>query len=164
MVSGTISEPQFLLTELKYTLGQLHVQVLDLERDTRHAEAEGQSIESILSDLLQSETRYQERYADMLNISTPKSTGVDAEIPLPVASEDVPPSREVSFERLRAQTIAMLQTVPEPWSQELLDLVKEQVTEDRKQTTAIADRRRTHLEEVNRPELQEPLTDTLPHK
>ena len=46
MTVDTISEPQFMLTELRYTLGQLHVQVLDLDPETRSkALCEGRSID-----------------------------------------------------------------------------------------------------------------------
>jgi hypothetical protein len=157
----TISESTFLLTELRYTLGQLHVQVLDLDPETRQTAVCGdRSIEQILSDLLESESKWQARYSQILQ-AKPRSSARDTEVPLPVNSDDEQMSVENTFEHRRAQTIAMLEGVGDPWPQELTDSVKQQIGEDRRITTDIAECRKTHFNQDQRPDLNEPLT--TPH-
>jgi hypothetical protein len=157
----TISESTFLLTELRYTLGQLHVQVLDLDPGTRQTAMCGErSIEQILLDLLESEAKWQTHYSEILH-TKPQSSAHDTEVPLPVNSDDQQRSVENTFEHRRAQTIAMLERAGEPWPQELTDAVKQQIGEDRRITTDIAECRKTHFNQDQRPDLNEPLT--TPH-
>lgn len=158
----TISESTFLITELRYTLGQLHVQVLDLDAETRKSLTCGdRSIEQILSDMLEGERRWQDRYAQLLGGSVAKPEESQTEIPLPVTAEEETHTVESEFEHRRAQTIAMLEALPEPWPAELVESVKQQVTEDRQLTTSIADCRKAYFAEDQRPDLNKPLA--APH-
>lgn len=153
---NTISEARFLLTELRYTLGQLHVQVLDLDESARTESGNGpQSIDAILSDMVRHEGEYQARYSGMLGASLPALNV--REIPLPINENEAQPGREHTFEQKRAQTIALLEQAGENWSEDLLDLVKHQVQQDRKCATAIAERRKSAFEHDQRPDLNEPL-------
>lgn len=163
MTVETISEAQFLLTELRYTLGQLHVQVLDLDPDTRASDlCEGRSIDGILDELLQDEDAYQQRYCQLLGAAVP-DTGRDAN-PLPVSETDTPPTREGRFEHKRAQTIAILESAQGSWTPELLAAVKEQVQKDRARTTDIAECRKAFFEADQRPDLNQPITtEPAPH-
>lgn len=159
MVTETISEPQFLVTELHYTLGQLHVQVLDLDAATRSEDCDGESVDSILADMIRAEKQYQSEYQRIL--STPPSEAPSAEtVPLPINESEEEPGPEARFEHLRAETIALVQTAPDEWPQELLDLVKKHVADDRERTTQIADCRRQFFFETPNPVLDEPLTGT----
>jgi hypothetical protein len=154
----TISESAFLLTELRYTLGQLHVQVLDLDAETRNKILCGdRTIDQTLSDMVASEGQWQTKYAQMLRIAAPGSDSSDAEVPLPVNADDEQPGVETVFEHKRAQTIAMLEKVSGDWPEELLDAVKQQVAEDRRLTTDIAECRKTYFAQDRRPDLEEPL-------
>lgn len=159
--SELISEAAFLLTELRYTLGQLHVQVLDLDDETRRtAQCNGKSIEEMLTGLMSSERDYQQRYIQMLHLSPAESAASDERIPLPVNETDESLGKETSFEHERARTIHILERGGEQWPPELIALVQEQVANDRQVTTNIAECRRSFLEQPLRPDLQEPLTQT----
>ncbi|HEX6506596.1 MAG TPA: hypothetical protein VF221_03100 [Chloroflexota bacterium] len=165
MDAGTITEAQFLLTELQYTLGQLHVQLADMDPDTRAATMCGdRSIEQVLSDLLTSESEYQAQYARLLGLDLPAQQDID-HIALPVDDDIEQPGSQTTFEHMRTQTIELLRRAGDNWSQEVLDLVKRQVSEDRTQTTQIAECRKQLFEEDSRPDLEEPLTTTpAPHE
>jgi hypothetical protein len=157
MTVETISEPQFLLTELRYTLGQLHVQVLDLDAETRAgAPREGRSIDMILDEMLADEDSYQRKYSSLLDAPVPE-TGAD-DVPLPVSDTESSDTREARFEHKRAQTIALLERAGNTWSPQVLELVKEQVQKDRQQTTAIAECRKSYFEADQRPDLNQPIT------
>lgn len=166
MSSTTISEEDFLLTELRYTLGQLHVQVLDLDEETRTWAADAEtSIDSILSDMLRHEKEYQARYAAMAHANTSHVAGDEHGI-LPVSAPDDPNSAENVFEHERSHTIALLESTGTPWPDELLATVKEHVQMDRQHTTKIAEYRRRYFEHTQRPDLQEPLVSPerdVPH-
>lgn len=159
MTANTISEAEFLLTELRYTLGQLHVQVLDLDAETRKSALCGdRSIEQILQDLVQQEETFQGRYADLMRTSAPEGSGTDQPVPLPTSQAEETSGTESTFEHLRAQTIAMLEGTGGTWPPALLEAVKDQVAADRKATTEIAECRKQYFEQPQRPDLTEPLT------
>jgi hypothetical protein len=165
MDTGTITEAQFLLTELQYTLGQLHVQLADLDEETRQRVKCGdRTIEQVLSDLGESETSYQSQYARLLDLnSSPVETS--DHVALPVYDDVEQDGSQSRFEHLRTHTIEMLQGTEGQWTQEVLDLVKKQVMEDRVQTTQIAECRKTMYEGDARPDLDEPLTTSpSPHE
>jgi hypothetical protein len=152
-----------LLTELRYTLGQLHVQVLDLDAETRTKPlCEGQSVDGILDAMLTDEEQYQRRYSDLIGgTAAPAQTESS---PLPVSDTDAPPTRETQFEHKRAQTIAILERGGTSWTPELLAIVKEQVQKDRMRTTQIAECRKAFFEADQRPDLNEPITtEPAPH-
>lgn len=165
MDTGTITEAQFLLTELQYTLGQLHVQLADMDADTRQRGMCGdRTIEQVVSDLSESETTYQSQYARLLHL-TPSSKATSDHVALPVSDDVEQPGAQTGFERLRTHTIELLQGTEAQWTQEVLDLVKQQVAEDRVQTTAIAECRKTLFEGDARSDLDEPLTTApSPHE
>jgi len=165
MALETITEPAFLLTELRYTLGQLHVQALDLDEEARRAAChEGRSIEETLADMVRYEKEYQARYSELLH--RPDESGgkqVEATL-LPVNEAEDAHGTESDFEHLRGGTIVILEQAPDPWPQGLVDLVREQVARDRQSTTHIAECRKSWLGREQRPDLQEPLTATKePH-
>lgn len=146
MPGDTISEQDFLLTELRYTLGQLHVQVGDLLPEQRSNSEGGQSVDQILQEMMQTEEQYQKRYAQLLHAAVPDH-GID-----------LLPASESPFEDQRGRTIALLEHSQGTWSQELLDMVKQQVAGDRAYTTRIANRRKEIFGHDQRPDLNEPLT------
>jgi hypothetical protein len=156
-----ISEPAFLLTELRYTLGQLHVQVLDLEPEQLAASAPGyRCVNDVLQEMAQKETEHQTKYAGLLHIPTSQSEGEDAAVPLPVNQSEEEPGPESDFEHRRAHTISILEKAGAQWSQELLEAVKAQVADDRRFTTEIAECRKTILDQTYRPDLTQPLTQS----
>lgn len=168
MDTGTITEAQFLMTELQYTLGQLHVQLADIDAPTRQSAMCGdRSIEQVLSDMCASEESYQSQYARLLGLQQQDAATVD-HVALPVSeSEDTAemPGSQSAFERLRTHTIELLRGTESSWSQEVVDLVKRQVMEDRTQTTQLAECRKTIFERDDRADLDEPLTATpSPHE
>src|SRR5579872_6237495 len=116
MALETISEPAFLRTELRYTLGQLHVQALDLDEEARReARCDGRSIEDILQDMVRYEQEYQSRYRNLLH-APPETGQIEAEsVQLPVSEAEQAAGTEHDFEQQRARTIAMLDGVTEPW-------------------------------------------------
>jgi hypothetical protein len=58
----------------------------------------------------------------------------------------------------------MLQGAGDSWSSELVDLVRQQVEDDQRETSLIAESRRTLFEEDHRPDLEVPLTTEIePH-
>ena len=164
MDAGTITEAQFLMTELKYTLGQLHVQLADMGTDTmRRSMCGNRSVEQVVLDLCSSETEYQYQYARLLNLEV--TDGAGDHIALPISDEAEQPSAQSRFEHLRTRTIELLQGTEGRWNQEVLDLVKRQVAQDRTQTTAIAECRKSNFEGDARPDLDEPLTTSpTPHE
>jgi hypothetical protein len=165
MDAGTITEAQFLLTELQYTLGQLHVQLADMDEETRRgAMCAGRSVEQVLTDMADAETKYQSQYARLLNL-TPTSGETSDHVALPVSDEVQQPGAQTTFERLRTHTLELLHGTDAAWTQEVLDLVKQQVSEDRTQTTQIAECRKSLFEGDARPDLDEPLTTSpTPHE
>lgn len=159
-VNQTISEATFLLTELRYTLGQIHVQIGDLDAEARRSAMCGdRSVESILQDMMTSEDRYQEQYAKFLGVDTSKLHAPDQIVPLPL-NEDISelPQEQDDFEHNRAQTIALLESAGDNWPDELLALVRQHVAEDRRHTTDLAECRMRYFESDTRPDLDEPLT------
>lgn len=162
-VSQTISEATFLVTELRYTLGQIHVQVGDLDESTReNATCGDRSVSSILREMQEAERRYQQRYSELLGAS-PQDLEGTATLPLPVNEEqDETSDEQNAFEHQRAVTIALLERAGDEWPDELLELVREHVTGDRRNTTDLAECRRAYFETDNRPDLDEPLTETEP--
>lgn len=165
MDTGTISEAQFLLTELQYTLGQLHVQLGDLDAETRRTALCGdRSIEQVVSDLVESEKRYQGQYARLLGLPPAGESEAD-HIALPVDDAVQQPGAQASFEHMRTRTIEMLSRAEDKWSPEVLELVKRQVAEDRHETTQIAECRKQVFVEDTRPDLLEPITTApAPHE
>lgn len=128
MASRTpVSEPAFLLIELRYTLDQLRVQ-LD-SATVEPAPVTEERVDGILADMLDYEAAYRSRYADKLDapLSEQRSDGLQ--------------DRHAAFAMLRLHTIELLQAVPEPWPDELLNLVREHVMDDRKHVTHIAEQR-----------------------
>jgi hypothetical protein len=164
MDAGTITEAQFLLTELQYTLGQLHVQLADMDAQSMRSGMCGdRTIEQVISDLCESELTYQSQYARLLNLS--ESGGASEHVALPMADETEQRSSQSRFEHLRTRTIELLHGTEGQWSQEVLDLVKRQVSEDRTQTTQIAECRKSTFESEGRPDLDKPLTTSpRPHE
>jgi hypothetical protein len=164
MDAGTITEAQFLLTELQYTLGQLHVQLADIDTESMSSSMCGdRTIEQVVSDLCESELRYQSQYARLLNLT--QSAGPSEHVALPMADESAQQSSQSRFEHLRTHTIEMLKGTEGSWSQEVLDLVKQQVSHDRAQTTQIAECRKSTFESEGRPDLDVPLTTSpRPHE
>ena len=155
----TISESTFLITELRYTLGQLHVQVLDLDADARqNAMCGDKSIDELLRDLARSEDQWQARYRDILQQAGPSGREAGVDVPLPVNNAEEEPGVESEFEHRRARTIAMLEEVDGTWPAALLEAVRQHVSEDRKATTAIAECRKAYFREEQRPDLEEPIT------
>lgn len=143
----TISESTFLLTELRYTLGQLHVQLGDLDDRMRQTMRCGdRSVEDILNEMLEYESRYQSEYARMLHTSVPRE-GTDRQF-----------RGHAAFEQKRGQTVAMLEGAGEDWSPQLMDTVRQQVARDRACTTELAECRKAAFETNLRPDLDEPLT------
>jgi hypothetical protein len=159
-VSETISEATFLLTELKYTLGQMHVQIGDLDEETRKtAKCDDRSVADIVAEMTRSEDEYQERYAQTLGIDTSTLKPAEEVVPLPLSEEvDEEPEDQNDFEHNRAQTIAILEQAGESWPAGLLDLVRQHVAEDRRHTTSLAECRKQFYETGSGPDLDEPLT------
>jgi hypothetical protein len=157
MTSDTISEAQFLLTELRYTLGQLHVQVLDLDEKARESVICGdRSIEDILDEMERKEDEALGRYSEL--VGTRADAAAPVENLLPVGETEEAVGHEGEFEQKRARTIALLEGAGEAWPPELVDAVRQQVQEDRKYTTEIAECRRAYFERDTRPDLNQPLT------
>ena len=160
MALETITEPSFLLTELRYTLGQLHVQALDLDEDARRgATHEGRCIDDTLQDMIRYEREYQAHYAELLHRPVAGGSLEVETTSLPVSEAEAPGGTESDFEHLRGGTITILEAAPDPWPQELIDLVREHVSRDRSATTHIAECRKAWLNQEQRPDLQEPLTE-----
>ena len=128
MQCDRISEAAFLLVELRYTLAQLRAQLTGLD-DSASADSlqDGETVNSILEAMARSETRFQAHYAGLLHVSLP---------------ERVPEERirgVDGFERIRRQTIDMLDRVGDDWPESLLDSVKQHVADDREYATQIAE-------------------------
>ena len=164
MDAGTITEAQFLMTELQYTLGQLHVQLADMDVESmRRSMCGDRSVEQVVLDLCTSEAEYQSQYARLLTVEA--AAGTSDHVALPISDESEQLSAQSQFEHLRTRTIEMLQGTEGKWTQEVLDLVKRQVSEDRTETTQIAECRKSNFEGDARPDLDEPLTTSpTPHE
>lgn len=150
MKTGSISESSFLLTELRYTLGQLQVQLADVDSSTTNqatVDIYGR-IHDILRGMAEYETRYQTRYNEMTQAQVPPETS------------ELPAEPQSVFESRREQTIALLEQVREPWPDSLLEVVRGHVAEDRQCTTAIAEERKALFEQDQRPDLGAPLHPT----
>lgn len=136
-----------MITELRYTLGQLNTQLGDL---TTVQEARGTSetpaIYQVLEAMTESERKYQEQYSRMLGVPIPEN--------VPVQDAGSPAGQ---FERLRIGTITMLEQVEGEWPDQLRELVRQQVSEDRQRTTQIAGDRKAIFEHDQRPDLNKPL-------
>jgi hypothetical protein len=140
--TDTITEEAFLLTELRYTEGQLHVQLGDLDEASRDAAAcEGRTINQILSDMLEQESRYQETYRELLKCAPGERRQEEGFV------------GENEFERRRAETVALLEQAGERWPEELIETVRQHVMADRQHTTQIAECRKSWYEQ------QGPVTD-----
>lgn len=143
----TTSEADFLLTELRYTLGQLHVQLGDLGSGVRPAAAAtGRSADQIVAELTREESTYQAQYARLLGVSLPPESGAPAADP------------EAAFVAQRERTLRLLEQAGDTWPPELIDAVKQHVAHDRSLTTEIANLRKTLFDEDQRPDLNQPLT------
>lgn len=146
--ADSISEPTFLITELRYTLGQLNAQLGDLTaRQAASSPGTAPSAHQVLSAMVQSEQQYQEQYSRLAGIPLP------AKVPVQDAG-----SPAAAFERMRIGTIAMLEQIQGDWLPELSNLVRQQVADDRQRATQIADDRKAVFESDQRPDLNEPLT------
>lgn len=147
MCADTISEPAFLITELRYTLGQLNAQLGDISnRQEAGGTTERPSIYQVLEAMQQSERRYQEQYGRMTGIAVPEDA--------PVQDTGSPAE---AFERRRIATIAMLEQIEGEWPDTLVELVRQQVAEDRQHTTQIANDRKVIFENDQRPDLNQSL-------
>lgn len=146
-MTDAVSEPTFLLSELRYTIGQIHVQLGSIEPAALEPTGKGsRGAEQILGDLVTREAKCQAQYARLLGMQTPQpeQTGGD---------------KEAEFDKARNQTIGMLDQVEGDWSPELVDAVRQQVADDRKCATAIAELRGKAFDEDQRPDLRRPLTE-----
>lgn len=159
MTSDSISEATFLLTELRYTLGQLHVQVLDLDTAQRAQEtASGRSVNTVLRDMAGAEATYQERIRGMAG-TEPAPDDDHPDIPLPISNAEADDGREYGFEHQRARTIAMLEALGDTWPSGLVELVREQVRHDRQLTGELATLRMSLYNQETRLDLDQPLTE-----
>lgn len=145
MDTGTISEPAFLLTELRYTIGQVYVQTEGLDSAARKAvHYEGRDVDQILSAMVDGEAGYRNQYSHLLKVSVPG------------APDNPSSSLEADFEGERLATVALLDGVAEPWTPQLLDIVRQQIAEDRLHATQLAECRKAHLERDRGPNGSEP--------
>ena len=158
MDTESISEPMFLLTELRYTLGQLHVQLGGLSTDQKPGTGGQRNLGDILSDMASTEDRYQAEYAQILNLPASEAGKEEDTIPLPINEAEQVPQHQAHLERERAHTIAILERATEPWPADLLEKVKGQVAQDRAFTTEIAEWRKAQFETPDRGDLDKPLT------
>lgn len=155
MASKSITEAQFLLTELRYTLGQLHVQILDIDDESRASmTCNGRTINMILQEMAKYENEYQFQYRQFAHVQPGAKLSEEA-INLPMEESGT----AASFEHKRAETITLLERADPDWSRELLDLVKEQVQRDREHTTQVAECRKSFFEQDERPDLRDPITE-----
>ncbi|MGH2443365.1 MAG: hypothetical protein ACRDFX_09405, partial [Chloroflexota bacterium] len=67
------------------------------------------------------------------------------ESPLPVGLPEEAPDIERDFERARGATIELLSRLQAMWPEELPDIVKRQIAEDRRSTTALAECRKDYF-------------------
>jgi hypothetical protein len=135
VLEGHISEAEFLLTELEYTISQIRVQLADLDVAARAAiRPDGRTPAEILTEMLRSERAFQSQYARLRHASAPA----------PIANEEsTDESTETTLARERARTIEMLRGAKE-WPAPLLDAVRQQAAHDRQSTTALAECRLAH--------------------
>jgi hypothetical protein len=160
--SATISESTFLLTELRYTLGQIHVQIGDMDEKARGMALYGdRTISDILAEMQSTEDEYQEKYGAMLGVDVASLHPSEQIVPLPISDEvDENAEDQNSFEHNRAQTIAMLEGAGDAWPPALVDLVRRHVSADRTHTTQLAECRKQYFETDTRPDLDQSLTET----
>lgn len=122
-----ITEPAFLLVELRYTAGQVLAQLGHLNNEQRASPGcDGQSVDSILSAMVQAEENYQTEYQRLF-----PGFGFNS-------SDESSQPMEVAFSQARTQTVVQLSVVAEPWGPELVDLVKQHLTHDRRLITDLA--------------------------
>lgn len=125
-----VSEWDFLLTELEYTLAQIDVQ-LDGITGEAFASILGQerSPNEILASMLRYEADYQARYREELHLTAGElrrdEVGSDGD--------------RATFAKLRARTINILRQIAADPSEELVGTVRQQLHEDRKHVTALAE-------------------------
>jgi hypothetical protein len=137
VLEGHISEAEFLLTELEYTISQIQVQIGDLDAKAPDAiRANGRTPAEILKEMLRRERAFQNQYARLLHVSAPAT----------VADED---SAETTLAHERARTIQMLRDAGE-WSVPLLDVVRQHAAHDRQWTTALAEGRLARVRSATR--------------
>jgi hypothetical protein len=142
----SISEADFLVTELRYTFAQLSVQLGDLNSaDRRELKFEGRSAEQIFRDMIHCEEKFQAHCARLLHRAPPPE------------QDDIADGSREGFERKREQTVAML-TEADDWSRELVELVKQQVSEDRGFATELAEIRTMALARHRPPDVSEPIS------
>lgn len=110
----TISESDFLLAELGYSVDQVRAQIAHLSQEVRPR------AEHILEDMAAAETRFQRRLAQRrIEDESPGENGLD-------------------FASRRAHTLALLGRIAQPWPEALLEVVRQQVADDRGRATALA--------------------------
>lgn len=131
-----------------------------MDRETRAATMCGdRSAETILQELITSETEYQNKYARLLQVQLPGSDAPAVAVPLPMREDDSEEGAgQPEFEQLRSRTIVMLEEPGDDWPAGLVELVKEQVSGDRQHTTDLAECRRQFLATDRHPNLNESLT------
>lgn len=132
-----ITESDFLLTELWYTIGQVRAQILDMEDGRLVSGAMHGSLKSILEDMTREEPSFQHRCSQL--VRTNRRGETNRQLAAPFAPFEGSTSVQQSFEAGREQTIAVLQAANREWSDELKNLVRQQLEIDRKHTTAIAE-------------------------
>ncbi|MGI8824772.1 MAG: hypothetical protein ACR2JC_03850 [Chloroflexota bacterium] len=130
-----ISESTFLLIELRYTAGQLRVQIDNVRAELPSASPNEDEAGRVLARMIEDEGKYQAQYVRILGRQCPNQHRGEDEDPFAV------------FAGRRAQTLDMLEAVPEPWHDDLLALVRRHVSQDRRQATEIADQRRSEFDQ-----------------
>lgn len=123
-----ISETEFALVELRYTLAQLQVQLTELRGvDGQRPSSQGRSVDAILEGMMRYESAYQREYARLLSVPATLDAceGSDG---------------QARFQRMRERTIALLEPVKD-WTPTLLETVRRHLADDRDHVTQIANRR-----------------------
>ena len=115
MSDDVVSEQDFLLAELRYSLVQIYTQLDRLDEGSRPAGA------AFLNGLREDEIRYLAGYERALQMSSAK------------------PAEEVSFQILRDRTIELLASRNEPWPSDVLTMAREHIRGDRLCATRLAD-------------------------
>jgi hypothetical protein len=125
-----VSEWDFLLTELQYTVAQLKVQLDGIE-DKPLAPILGheRSPTEILGSMLKYEVDFQARYLRDLKAE-------DSVRPPQIDSNN---GERAAFARLRSETIEILRRISGEPSNDLLKTVRDHLGEDRRHVTALAE-------------------------
>ena len=123
-----ISEAEFALVELRYTLAQLQVQLDELALvDGQQSPGLGGRADRILESMARYESAYQREYSRLLGLPPPANT-VEA------------PDAQTRFQAMREQTIALLEPEAD-WTPALLETVRRHLADDRDHVTQIANHR-----------------------